>query len=235
MSFCPQCGAKLEEGAAFCAQCGTAINNSNAGAGAAFDAGEDGFTPVREEPNPQPQQEETNMTRRWQQQHQQERQRNAGAAGSQQNQAQRPPRQPRVDDSAQYQVLERPILNRGQTAIVGYLGWIGFLIAMIGGDRKDDYAKSHLNQALLMNIVFTCGAILYGISLGVVSAGAVMSAYSYAVYGRGSGAFGFGVFLLILALAALIFTTVMWFFGLIRACRGNNKPVKIFGNFHPMK
>ena len=94
MSFCPQCGAKLEEGAAFCAQCGTAINNSSAGADAAFDAGEDGFTPVREEPNPQPQQEETNMTRRWQQQHQQERQRNAGAAGSQQNQAQRPPRQP---------------------------------------------------------------------------------------------------------------------------------------------
>ena len=133
------------------------------------------------------------------------------------------------------QVLERPILNRGQTAIIGYLGWIGFLIAMIGGDRKEEYAKSHLNQSLLMNIVATCAIILYSIGAAVVSAGVVMSAYSYAMYGRGAGAVGFGVFLLVLGLAALIFTIVMWFFGLIRACRGNNKPVLLFGRFRPMK
>ena len=28
-----------------------------------------------------------------------------------------------------YQVLERPVMDRGLTAIVGYLGWLGFLIA----------------------------------------------------------------------------------------------------------
>ncbi len=232
MSFCPQCGTQVQDGTAFCPQCGYAFKNVNGPSG-----NQDyGYQDQAGANSYQQQEEETNFTRRWQQQHEQQRQQqNAGGAGWQRTQTQRPPRQPRVDDSAEYQVLERPILNRGQTAIIGYLGWIGFLIAMIGGDRKEEYAKSHLNQSLLMNITATCALILYSIGAAVVSAGVVMSAYSYAMYGRGTGAVGFGVFLLVLGLAALIFTIVMWFFGLIRACRGNNKPVLLFGRFRPMK
>ncbi|SES66293.1 Uncharacterized membrane protein [Pseudobutyrivibrio sp. C4] len=43
------------------------------------------------------------------------------------------------------------------TGIVAYLTWIGFLIALLLGDREG--AKFHINQALVINLFFLACAI----------------------------------------------------------------------------
>ena len=39
-------------------------------------------------------------------------------------------------------------MDRKMTGVVGYLTWIGLLIAFVAGDREG--AKFHLNQALVL-------------------------------------------------------------------------------------
>lgn len=39
------------------------------------------------------------------------------------------------------------------TAIVSYIGWIGWLIALLAGQKDDEFAKHHLNQTLILNII----------------------------------------------------------------------------------
>lgn len=46
------------------------------------------------------------------------------------------------------------------TAAISYVTWIGFLIAMIIGDRSDRFTMHHLNQALVLNLVSIAGGIL---------------------------------------------------------------------------
>ncbi len=36
--------------------------------------------------------------------------------------------------------------------IVAYITWIGFIIAVLAGDKNDPYVKFHLNQALVLNL-----------------------------------------------------------------------------------
>ena len=38
------------------------------------------------------------------------------------------------------------------TAIVSYIGWLGWIIAMAAGS-KEDFAKHHLNQVLIMYLI----------------------------------------------------------------------------------
>ncbi len=45
-------------------------------------------------------------------------------------------------------------------AIAAYISWIGFLIAIIIGDRTDRYLNHHLNQALVINILSIFGGAL---------------------------------------------------------------------------
>lgn len=134
-----------------------------------------------------------------------------------------------------YQVLERPVIDRGLTAIVGYLGWLGFLIAMIAGDRKEKYARFHLNRALMMDLIFTGGGIL--MFLG--SAISVQGAYDYVYnYYRGGGApvgVVIGTILNIVAVVAVIYTFVCWIIALVRACKGNTRPVPLIDKFVLLK
>lgn len=39
------------------------------------------------------------------------------------------------------------------TAIVSYIGWIGWIIAFCAGSKDDEFAKHHLNQTLILNII----------------------------------------------------------------------------------
>jgi uncharacterized membrane protein len=128
-----------------------------------------------------------------------------------------------------YQVLERPVIERGLTAIIGYISWVGFLIAMVGGDRKDSYAKSHLNQALWINLITTAAFILNMIAASLSDAGL------YYYFGGISPATVAGVILALIALAAAIFALVCWILGIISACRGNNKPLPLIGNIKLLK
>ncbi len=194
MSYCPKCGAQMNDGMMFCPQCGFSM-------GTAGNAGE----------QPQP------GTPVYGQQ---------PAGGFNQ--------QP-VYGPDPYQVLERPILNRGQTAIVGYLGWLGFLIAMIAGDRKEKYARFHLNRALMMNLIYTGAGILLFIASAVTVNGAFETAYNYM---RGAGvspAFVIGTILNIVSVVAVIYTFVCWIIALVRACKGNAKPVPLIDKFVILK
>ena len=49
--------------------------------------------------------------------------------------------------------------NRNLIAAVAYITWIGFFIALVIGDKNDDFTRMHLNQALVLNI----GGILSGV------------------------------------------------------------------------
>lgn len=130
----------------------------------------------------------------------------------------------------QYTAIERPVLNRGLTAIVGYLGWLGFLIAMVGGDRKEKYARYHLGQSLLINIVLTVSGLLCTIGSAMITAG-YYSAYVYGVYRLNIA----GAIITLLGVVAGIYTFVCWILGLIRSCRGSLKPLPIFGRFRILK
>ena len=44
-------------------------------------------------------------------------------------------------------------MNAKTTAIVAYIGWIGWLIAFLAGQKEDEFAKHHLNQTLILNIM----------------------------------------------------------------------------------
>ncbi len=54
-------------------------------------------------------------------------------------------------------------------AIVGYITWIGFIIAMVSDSRNSTFTKFHLNQALILNIAsIVCPLIpLVGVLLGI--------------------------------------------------------------------
>ena len=62
-------------------------------------------------------------------------------------------------------------MNAKVTGIVAYIGWIGWLIAFLAGDKEG--GKFHLNQALVLNIASIIGSCLAfipiaGTVLGIV-------------------------------------------------------------------
>ncbi|MCH5204996.1 MAG: hypothetical protein J1F03_09605 [Oscillospiraceae bacterium] len=45
------------------------------------------------------------------------------------------------------------------TAIVSYIGWIGWLIALLAGEKEDEFAKFHLNQNLIIYLIALIPAV----------------------------------------------------------------------------
>ena len=89
-------------------------------------------------------------------------------------------------------------------AIAGYISWIGFLIAIIIGDRTDGYLNHHLNQALAINILSIFGGALTIIPI-------LGSTVSW-----------------IVSVAVLAFLIL----GIYRAATGSTKPLPIIGDIH---
>lgn len=54
-------------------------------------------------------------------------------------------------------------MNTKTTSIVSYITWIGWIVAIILGDKNDPEVNKNLNQALVLNIVSTASGIVIGI------------------------------------------------------------------------
>lgn len=91
-------------------------------------------------------------------------------------------------------------------AIISYLSWIGWVIALIVRDPADRFAAHHLNQALILNII----SILVGIITRVPLLGGIVS--------------------FVLSLAAL----VLWIMGIYRAIMWDDRPLPLIGDIHLM-
>ena len=85
-------------------------------------------------------------------------------------------------------------------AVVSYITWIGFIVALVGRDPADPLVRRHLNQALLINILETISRILGHFAL-------------------------FGPVTFIIDLAVLVF----FFMGIIRALNMDSRPLPLIG------
>lgn len=85
-------------------------------------------------------------------------------------------------------------------AVISYITWIGFIIAMVARDPADPLVRRHLNQALLINLIETVSRILARFALLAPAA-------------------------FILDLAALVF----FFMGIIRALNMDSRPLPLIG------
>ena len=94
--------------------------------------------------------------------------------------------------------------NAKVAAVAAYITWIGFIIAIIIGDRSDRYVMTHINQALVINIVSILGGVLAAIPLL-------------------GGIIGW-----IVSLAVFVFAVM----GIVRAAVGSDEPLPVIGDIH---
>ena len=96
------------------------------------------------------------------------------------------------------------IRNPRTVAVVSYITWIGFLIAIIMRDPTDRFTAHHMNQALVLNVIgFVAGALNIIPIVGNI-AGIVI---------------GIGVF-------------VLDIMGIARAASGSMEPLPFIDGFH---
>lgn len=95
---------------------------------------------------------------------------------------------------------------RNVPAIIAYLTWIGWLIALIIRDKDDSFSALHLNQALVLNII----SILVGIISRLPLIGGIAAS--------------------VLSLASL----VLWVLGIVRAFTWDDRPLPLIGDIHLM-
>ena len=94
--------------------------------------------------------------------------------------------------------------NRNVIALISYITWIGFFIALVMGDRSDRFIAHHLNQALVLNIASIVGGVLTVIPI---------------LGGMASGIVSMAVF-------------VLDIMGIMRAYGGTTDPLPIVGDIH---
>ncbi|MBR2707656.1 MAG: hypothetical protein IKE74_10555 [Mogibacterium sp.] len=94
--------------------------------------------------------------------------------------------------------------NSKAAAVLSYITWLGFLIAVIMRDPTDRFTAHHMNQALVLNVIgFVAGALNIIPIIGNI-AGLVI---------------GVGVF-------------VLEIMGIARAVSGSMEPLPFIGDFH---
>ena len=89
-------------------------------------------------------------------------------------------------------------------ALIGYLSWPGWIIALLIRDRTDPFASHHLNQALVLNII----SILAGAAGVLPLVGGIIS--------------------FVLSLAFI----VLWIMGIVRAIMWDDRPLPLIGDIH---
>ena len=94
--------------------------------------------------------------------------------------------------------------NNKIAAMAAYISWIGFIIAIVIGDRSNRYVAHHLNQALVLNIISVLGGALTIIPILGGMAASVIS------------------------LAVLVF----WIMGIYNAYKEKTDPLPIIGDIH---
>ncbi len=94
------------------------------------------------------------------------------------------------------------------TSVVAYLGWIGFLIAYLVGDKEG--AKFHLNQGAVLAIISIATNVVSGVSFLLP----------------------FGEWIIGVVNAAWLILTVI---GVVTAIQGEEKPLPIIGGIQIIK
>ena len=66
-------------------------------------------------------------------------------------------------------------INKNLIAAVSYITWIGFIFAIVTGDRSDRFTAHHLNQALVLDLISIAGGVLAVIPIIGTLAGGVIN------------------------------------------------------------
>lgn len=228
--FCSQCGQKLLDGASFCTNCGTKIIYQEPDISKEMIQEE----PVAEEVSgvetreqmveeafdnaPEAQPAESPLTFGTDEQAAEEYEDYvfAGAASKEEYEAQQAREQAGAQPNQQQNAGYGYDNNQNQgyqqnyagasraAAIVGYITWIGFIVAMVIGDRNDPHTRFHTNQALVLNLA----AIICGIIMIIPIIGWVIGIIGY------------------------ILVIIGWFIGIISAATGTMSRAPLFGKIN---
>lgn len=228
--FCSQCGQKLLDGASFCTNCGTKIIYQDPDIAVEMTpeepAAEDvnGFE-TREQivedafaDEVETQQAESPLTFGTDEQAAEEYEDYvfAGAASKEEYEAQQAREQAGAQpnngqnagygyDNNQNQGYQPNYAGASRAAaIVGYITWIGFIVAIVIGDRNDPHTRFHTNQALVLNIA----AIICGLIMIIPIIGWVIGIIGY------------------------ILVIIGWFIGIIGAASGTMNRAPLFGKIN---
>jgi uncharacterized membrane protein len=94
--------------------------------------------------------------------------------------------------------------NQKVAAVAAYITWIGFLIAILIGDRGDGFVAHHLNQALVINLLSIFGGVIAIIPI-------LGSTVSW-----------------VISIAVFAFMIL----GIYRAATGSTEPLPLIGDIH---
>ena len=103
-------------------------------------------------------------------------------------------------------------MDKKVTGIVGYITWIGLIIALVAGDREG--AKFHLNQSLVLWVVELVLIIISRVAGFIPVVGVIVS--------------------LIVSICMLVLA-VFWILGLIHAIKEEEKPLPLIGGIQILK
>ena len=82
--------------------------------------------------------------------------------------------------------------NPKVAAVAAYITWVGFIIAIIIGDKSNRYVMTHINQALVINIISILGGVLTVIPLlgGIIGWLVSLAVFIFAIMGISRAAVG---------------------------------------------
>lgn len=96
-------------------------------------------------------------------------------------------------------------MNGNRTlAIVSYITWIGWLVALLAREKDDELVRKHLNQALVLNLISTVCTILSRL----------------------------GTVLSIIAGVIALICFVFWVMGVVRAVQRSVEPLPFIGEIN---
>lgn len=88
-------------------------------------------------------------------------------------------------------------------SVLGYFTWIGWIVAFILRDRRDELVRQHLNQALILNLISSVASIM----------------------SRADGFIGWAGGIIDLA------TLILFIWGVVRAFKMSAEPLPLVGGF----
>lgn len=103
-------------------------------------------------------------------------------------------------------------MDKKLTGIVGYITWIGLVIAFVAGDKEG--AKFHLNQSLVIWLAEIVLAVIAAIAGAIPVVGMIVS--------------------LVVGICQLVLA-VFWVMGLISAIKEEEKPLPLIGGIKILK
>ena len=240
MAFCTKCGAQMSDDAIFCTSCGTSVSESQ----------ESPQSSNQESPIPPPQNFQQAPPQQEYQQAppQQEYQQappqggyqqappqggyqQAPPQGGYQQQYQQAPPQGAYQQQYQqppYQNYADPQWDADNNKVYGILAYFGILvlISILAAPKESKFSRIHANQGLVLFIFEIGGSIVVSIISAILMAVGSGSLTMLGVFGLIVGLlwFAFGVCTLILAIM-----------GIVRAAKGETKPLPIIGGITILK